>query len=298
MWNRTCGRGWPRRARKWADVPSLLHRNDGRDDRSDGPLVLHAPERIFLGPGPASLAGCLTSSGLPADLIRVEQNCLLLETAGKKVLFDNGLGSEKLCGPDSGILLDSLRSAGVAPEEIDAVVLTHGHSDHCWGTMGDDGTPNFPNATLCLSQAELDFWTADPLMAQSVAGVRKHILPLRDRIRLNRDEEEFLPGVHAFATPGHTPGHMAFSFDSGWCLTGDVAFHDPLSYVFPETKSVYDTDRDLGVRTRLRLLDRLVAERLSIVAYHHPWPGLGRLERAGGTFRFLTVPEAEAGTAG
>lgn len=262
---------------------------------SDGPLRLHAPARIFLGPEPAAMTGSLVAAGQPADHVRVEQNCLLLETAGRKVLFDNGLGSEKLYGPDSGRLLDSLREAGVAPGEIDAVVLTHGHSDHCWGTVADDGTPNFPNAALYLSQAELDYWTADhadPRMARSIAGARKHILPLRDRVRTIRDGEEFLPGVHALATPGHTPGHMAYLFDGGWCLTGDVAFHDPLSYAFPEAKSIYDTDRDLGVRTRLRLLDRLVADRLSVVGYHHPWPGLGRVERAGGTFRFIADPQA------
>jgi glyoxylase-like metal-dependent hydrolase (beta-lactamase superfamily II) len=261
---------------------------------SDGPLTLHAPEQIFLGPGTAALSGSLTGAGLPADRIRVEQNCLLLETAGKKVLFDNGLGSEKLYGPDSGRLLDSLREAGIAAAEIDAVVLTHAHSDHCWGTMADDGTPNFPNAALYLSQAELDFWTSEAAgtrSARSIAGVRKHILPLRNRIKLIRDEEEFLPGVHALATPGHTPGHMAYLFDGGWCLTGDVAFHDPLSYAFPEAESVYDTDRDLGVRTRRRLLERLVAERMAVVGYHHPWPGLGRVETIGGTFRFI----AEAG---
>ncbi len=260
---------------------------------SDGPLLLHAPEKIFRGPGAAALDASLTAAGQPADRVRVEQNCLLLETAGKKVLFDNGMGSEKLYGPDSGRLLDSLRGAGVAPSEIDAMVLTHCHSDHCWGTMADDGTPNFPNATLYLSGAELDFWTSsalEPRMARSSAGVRRHILPLRDRIQIIRDEDEFLPGVHALATPGHTPGHMAFLFDGGWCLTGDVAFHDPLSYSFPDAESVYDTDRDLGVRTRRRLLDRLVAEQLAIVGYHHPWPGLGRLERAGGTFRFIAEP--------
>jgi glyoxylase-like metal-dependent hydrolase (beta-lactamase superfamily II) len=265
---------------------------------SDGPLTLHAPEQIFLGPKPRVLADSLTAARQPTDRIRVEQNCLLLETAGKKILFDNGLGSEKLYGPDSGRVLDSLRESGVTPAEIDAVVLTHAHSDHCWGTMGDDGTPNFPNAMLYMSQAELDFWTAVPSgsrTARSVAGVKKHILPLRDRIRLIRDEEQFLPGVHALATPGHTPGHMAFLFDGGWCLTGDVAFHDPLSYTFPEAESLYDTDRDLGVKTRRRLLDRLVSDRLSIVGYHHPWPGLGRLERATGTFRF--IPESATATA-
>jgi glyoxylase-like metal-dependent hydrolase (beta-lactamase superfamily II) len=262
---------------------------------SDGPLTLHAPDKTFVGPGAAALDASLTASGQSADRIRVEQNCLLLETAGQKVLFDNGLGSEKLYGPDSGRLLDSLREAGVAPSEIDAVVLTHAHSDHCWGTMADDGTPNFPNATLYLSQAELDFWTSaasEPRMARSIAGVRKHILPLRERIRLVRDGEEFLPGVHALATPGHTPGHLAFLFDGDWCLTGDVAFHDPLSYAFPEAESVYDTDRDLGVRTRRTLLDRLVAEHLAVIGYHHPWPGLGVVERAGGTYRFVAATPA------
>jgi glyoxylase-like metal-dependent hydrolase (beta-lactamase superfamily II) len=257
---------------------------------SDGPLLLHAPEKIFLGPGPEALTGSLAAAGLATDRVRVEQNCLLLETADKKVLFDNGLGSERLYGPDSGRLLDSLREAGIAPAEVDGVVLTHAHSDHCWGTMGDDGTPNFPNAALYMSQAELDFWTSDHVggrSARSGAGVKKHILPLRDRIRLIRDGEEFLPGVHALATPGHTPGHMAYLFDGGWCLTGDVAFHDPISYTFPEAESVYDTDHALGVRTRLLLLDRLVTERLHIIGYHHPWPGLGRLERTGATFRFI-----------
>ena len=257
---------------------------------SDGPLTLHAPEKIFIGPEHAAMADQLRAHGQATDRVRVEQNCLLIETAGKKVLFDNGLGSAKLYGPDSGVLLDSFRQAGIAPSEIDAVVLTHAHSDHCWGTMADDGTPNFPNATLYLSQAELDYWSdagSDSRSKRSIAGFEKHILPLRDRIRLIRDEEEFLPGIHALATPGHTPGHMAYLFDGGWCLTGDVAFHDPISYRFPEAESVYDTDRELGKQTRHRLLDRLVTDQLAIVGYHHPWPGLGRLERAGGTFRFV-----------
>ncbi len=257
---------------------------------SDGPLLLHAPEKIFLGPEAASMQAAMTSAGQQSDRVRVEQNCLLIETAGKKVLFDNGLGSAKLYGTDSGILLASLREAGVEPADIDAVVLTHAHSDHCWGTMADDGTPNFPNAVLYLSQAELDYWTADhrdPRMVRGIKGFQKHILPLRDRTTVIRDEDEFLPGIHALATPGHTPGHMAYLFDGGWCLTGDVAFHDPLSYSFPEAESVYDTDRALGKQTRRRLLERLVADRLFIVGYHHPWPGLGRLEQTGGTFRFV-----------
>ena len=64
----------------------------------------------------------------------------------------------------------------------------------------------------------------------SLDGVRKHLLPLRERIVL------ILPGVHAWATPGQ----MALS--GCWCLIGDIACHDPLSYVFAEAASIFDTD--------------------------------------------------------
>ncbi|HEY8288850.1 MAG TPA: MBL fold metallo-hydrolase [Acetobacteraceae bacterium] len=257
---------------------------------SDGPLRLPAARKIFKGPAAAELESRQNEAGQATDAVRVEQNCLLLETGGKRVLFDNGMGSEKLFGPDSGQLLGNLRRAGIDPAKIDAMVLTHAHSDHCWGTMGDDGLPSFPNATVYIAQAELDFWSAparDRRLADTVAGVARHLLPLRDRISFIRDGQEFLPGVQAWLTPGHTPGHMAFLFAGGWCLTGDVAFHDPLSYAFPDAESAFDTDRAQGVLTRRTLLARLADEQLRVVGYHHPWPGLGRVERAGGIYRFV-----------
>ena len=257
---------------------------------SDGPLVLPAAPRIFRGPDAAAINTALEAAGLDTNHVRVEQNCLLLETGSKKVLFDNGLGSEKLYGPDSGRLLSSLTEAGIDPAAIDALVLTHGHSDHCWGTMSDAGTPNFPNAIIYMAQAELDFWESNPpseRLERSIAGVAKHLLPLRERIQFVRDGEEFLPGVQAWLTPGHTPGHMAYLFAGNWCLTGDVAFHDPLSYAFPEALSAFDGDREQGAETRRRLLGRLADERIAVIGYHHPWPGLGRVERAGGSFRFI-----------
>jgi glyoxylase-like metal-dependent hydrolase (beta-lactamase superfamily II) len=259
---------------------------------SDGPLVLARAARIFKGAEESAMNTALSASDLPTDKVRVEQNCLLLEAGGKRMLFDNGMGSSKLFGPDSGQLLGSLGEAGVDPASIDALVLTHAHSDHCWGTMRDNGVPNYPNATIYMAQAELAFWESDPpgeRRERSLAGVRKHLLPLRDRIRLIRDGEEFLPGVTAWATPGHTPGHMAYLFAGGWCLTGDVAFHDPLSFAFPGAESAFDTDPTEAIATRHRLLARLADEKLAVIGYHYPWPGLGHVERVGGTFRFVAA---------
>ncbi len=274
----------------------MIHRFEIGDMRatilSDGPLRLGRPGRIFTDTPAAALGAALAAAGQAPDRIFVEQNCLLLETGGKRVLFDNGMGTDTMFGTACGRLPNSLAEAGVGPETIDALVLTHAHSDHCWGTMGDDGTPNFPNASIYMAEQELAFWTADRITSQddvSLAGVRKHLLPLRDRIVTLRDGEAFLPGVQAWLTPGHTPGHLAFLFDGGWCLTGDVAFHEPLSYAYPDDRSSYDADPDQGVTTRRRMLDRLASERLNVVGYHHPWPGLGQVERAGGVYRFVAA---------
>jgi glyoxylase-like metal-dependent hydrolase (beta-lactamase superfamily II) len=257
---------------------------------SDGPLYLPCPAEAFSGPARAALDDALGGPGRSGEAIRVEQNCLLIENAGKRVLFDNGMGTAKLYGPASGQLLAGLAEAGIGPASIDALVLTHAHSDHCWGTMRDDGVPNYPNAAIYMAEAELAYWESNPPgERRDVSGVRKHLLPLRERIVVIRDGQEFLPGVHAWATPGHTPGHMAYLLSGGWCLIGDVAFHDPLSYAFTEAASIFDTDPVQAAATRHAVLARLAEERLSVVGYHNPWPGLGRVERFSTAFRFRCI---------
>jgi glyoxylase-like metal-dependent hydrolase (beta-lactamase superfamily II) len=262
---------------------------------SDGPLLLSPPAEVFTALAPELIEQALHAAFLPAGPMRIEQNILLLDLDGELALFDNGMGSSQLFGSYAGRLMQSLSDAGVGPHEIGAMVLSHAHPDHCWGTMRDDGTPTFPNATIYMAEQELLFWEqcTAPDMAAVVEGVQKHLAPLRHRMRFFRDGEEFLPGVRAIAAPGHTPGHTIFLVSSAGeelCVLCDIAFHDPLSFAFPMSTSAYDFDAALGAGTRTKTLTRLADSRTRLISYHAPWPGIGHVARAGEAFRYVAEP--------
>jgi glyoxylase-like metal-dependent hydrolase (beta-lactamase superfamily II) len=262
---------------------------------SDGPLLLTPPGDVFLTLAPTQIEDALREAFVANGPMRIEQNVFLIDIDGELVLFDNGMGSSQLFGPYAGRLLGSLADAGVAADEIDILVLSHAHPDHCWGTMREDGTPTFPNAAIYMSEQELRFWESctDADMGEVVKGVAKHLAPLRDRIRFFTDGDEFLPGLRAIAAPGHTPGHTIFTISSGdehLCVLCDIAFHHPLSFSYPEGESAYDYDRTLGAQTRSRTLAWLAETRLRLVSYHAPWPGIGHVARSGAAYRFVPEP--------
>ncbi len=268
---------------------------------SDGPLPLGEPSGSFVGTSKEEVGKMLTDSFLPADNVVLEQNILVLNTGDKLVLFDTGMGSSPIFGPTTGKLLTSMRAAGIDPNDIDAVVATHAHCDHVWGIMGDDGKPNFPNAQVYISQTDFDFWTdeaklsiKDPgYMKPFVEGARKNLLPVRDRIVFIKDGQEFLPGIQAIAAPGHTLGHMMFMITSdgkSLAAIGDLTHHHVLLVEKPRIEFAYDTDSKLSANTRVRMLDMLAANRIPMIAYHFPWPGVGHVAKNGDGFRYYPAP--------
>ena len=229
----------------------------------------------------------------------LQENTLLLDTGQKLIQFDSGFGQVPLFGTDSGQYPRNLAAAGVNAADIDVVLLTHPHPDHAWGLTDAAGTKSFPNADLYMSKRDFEFWTdeaklSDPNAGAFVAGAQKAIFPYRDRLHLIQEDGEVLPGISAIATPGHTVGHTSFLIEfAGERLIylGDVCHHYALLVPNPRWEYLYDSDAKQAVQSRLAMFDRAANERLQLLGYHFPFPGLGRLTREGPeSYRYVPTP--------
>ena len=214
--------------------------------------------------------------------------CLVVNTSDHLVLVDTGAGG---LAPSTGRLLQNLRAEGIAPEDIDTVILTHGHPDHIGGNTDAEGKLTFPNARYAMWKDEWDFWTSEQAEQRLDEHVRelllkfarKNLPPIQGQVDLFDREVEIVPGIRAVAAPGHTPGHMGLEISSQGeqllCMS-DAVIH-PIHLEQPEWYAAVDFDFKQVLATRRHLLDRAASCKALVLAFHFPFPGLGRAVQKG-----------------
>lgn len=207
----------------------------------------------------------------------------LLNTGSEMILFDTGLGR--------GGIIAALAEAGVTPDQIDVVVLTHMHPDHIGGLM-TEGAPTFPNARYVTGSTEYDFWSKmDP--GHRVGDlVASNVTPLAEKMTFIDDGASVASGVTSVAAFGHTPGHMTYMLESGGrqlVLTADLANHYVWSFANPDWEVSFDSDKAAATASRRKILGMLAADGVPMIGYHMPFPAAGFVEPRGDGFRFVPV---------
>ena len=228
---------------------------------------------------------------LPTNRMSLGFTPTVVNTGDQVILFDAGNGTGR--GPTTGKLVERLATAGITPDQVDVVVLTHFHFDHIGGLMAD-GRAVFPNARYVTAAAEYDFWTNPDLASSEALGdghrmVLSHVVPLAEKTTFIGDGEDVVSGITAIANYGHTPGHTAYHIESEGqrlVITADAANHFVLSLQRPDWHFRFDMDAEAAARARMDLFGMIAADQVPFIGYHMPFPSIGYVQTQGKGFRY------------
>lgn len=259
----------------------------------DGAMQINGPHPIFGNNQPAeTVQEFAKANHLPTAKFENSYTNTIVNTGKELILFDTGNGAARRSA-GAGNLRGLLATAGYTPEQIDIVVITHGHPDHINGLV-EDGKPAFPNASYVLGEVEFDYWKKGENIAEARKANRelfvKIVVPLAEKAKLVKDEAEVVSGIRAVEAFGHSPGHMAYHIESDGrrlLLWADTTNHYVMSLEKPEWHVSFDSDKEQGVATRERILDMVATDRIPAIGYHMPFPAVGFVEKAGESYRWV-----------
>lgn len=222
-------------------------------------------------------------------------NCLLIETADRKILVDTGIGDKQDAkwrsyfephGEDT--LMGSLAAIGISPEEITDVFLTHLHFDHCGGAVKFDENqklvPAFPNAKYWSNEVHWN-WAVNPNDREKASFLKENILPLKEAgvlqfIDVQRDSIEWLPGLNVHFANGHTEALMALEIqapEQTYFYAADLmpsSFHIGMPYIM-----AYDIRPMVTLEEKKWLFKNCLEKDWTLIFEHDPVGAFGKLER-------------------
>ncbi|MEM9224312.1 MAG: MBL fold metallo-hydrolase [Pseudomonadota bacterium] len=239
----------------------------------------------------------LEAGGHPRDLLPINFAQTLIRSGDRTILVDAGTGAQ--LAPTAGTMMDHLAAAGVAPESVDTILISHFHPDHIFGLMAkEDNAQVFKNAQILVPEPEIAFWT-DPATIAALPENRKGLanrivatLGSWDNVDRYKDGATVAPGVVAQAAYGHTPGHTAFVVSSGndsLVIAADIANIPALFVANPGWHATFDMDKAEAEAARRKLFDQVIADGSIIAGYHFGFPNAGKLEKDGSGYAFTPM---------
>jgi glyoxylase-like metal-dependent hydrolase (beta-lactamase superfamily II) len=253
----------------------------------DGGMEVPNDNKVFgVGRTPEEVAAVLGAAGLPTDKLALTIQPLLVKAKDRVLLFDTGAATN--FGPGSGKLLGSFTEAGIDPQSVTDVFISHVHGDHVGGVVNAEGKLAFPNATIHLSKPEWTFLSGLKDEQAKGMGLGNHaaiVEAMKPKVDAFAPDAELVPGtVKAVEIKGHTPGHSGYLITSGagsLLYVGDSMHHYIVSVQKPEWTIAFDGDSAVASKSRAELIASSAANGQRIYAVHFPFPGIGKFERQG-----------------
>lgn len=234
--------------------------------------------------------------------VQTSVNAFLVNDGHTLTLVDSGTAD--CFGAHLGSVLKNLKASGYRPEQVSHILLTHLHPDHSCG-VSQNGTANFPNATIYVSENEANYWLnpkqIDAIPKDRQAGYVATVGKIKTALAPYQAKKQFktfklgdkINGFEVISTPGHTPGHYSYQLATptqNLVFVGDIVHSHTVQFERPETAIEYDIDPEQAVQTRLKQFSNYAKNGHTIAAPHLPFPGIGHIYSADGkSYQWIPV---------
>jgi glyoxylase-like metal-dependent hydrolase (beta-lactamase superfamily II) len=254
----------------------------------DGTLPLPV-EKLLTNVRPGRVEALLAAEHLTSP-VETSINAYLINTGSQLFLVDTGAG--ELFGASGGQLVTSIRAAGYQPEQVDAVLLTHVHTDHSGGLVVA-GKRVFPNARVYADKRDVDYWLSSANADKAPEGLKPRFQEARasltpyaevGQLETFMGNTQLAPGIRTLETPGHTPGHTFYVVESqGQKLVfwGDVMHVAAVQFPEPSVTIQFDVDSKAAAAQRAKAYAEAAKQGYWVAIAHVSFPGLGHLRANG-----------------
>jgi glyoxylase-like metal-dependent hydrolase (beta-lactamase superfamily II) len=264
---------------------------------SDGTVDLPM-DKLLTNTTPDKVQKALAAIFLKAP-VETSVNAFLINTGTKLVLVD--AGAANLFGPTLGKLVTSLKASGYQPEQVDEIYITHMHADHLGGLAAGDKAA-FPNAVVRAAKAEGDFWLSQANMDKAPAQMKDFfkgaMAAMKPYVTASKykpfegADVELVPGVHALAAAGHTPGHTIYAIESKgerMVFCGDLMHVAAVQFADPSVTIQFDSDPKAAAPERKKVYADAAAKGYYLAFAHVSWPGIGHVAKDGAGYKWIPV---------